>query len=117
VGFVVLGTLYHVVPFIVWVHRYSDRLGLEDVPMIDDLYSDWLAAVDGVFFAGGTITLLASDLSGVPSGVRIAGAAAVAVGAAVFVANILSVLHRHSPHGIAGVLFGRFADSATEGPA
>jgi hypothetical protein len=27
IGFVVLGTLYHVVPFIIWVHRYSDRLG------------------------------------------------------------------------------------------
>ncbi|TKX82148.1 hypothetical protein [Halorubrum sp. SD626R] len=38
VGFVVVGSLYHVVPFIVWLDRYADRVGLERVPAIDDLY-------------------------------------------------------------------------------
>jgi hypothetical protein len=66
VGFVVLGTLYHVVPFIVWVHRYSDQLGYEAVPMIDDLYSDRLAAVDLAFLGVGTGLLVATDLLSVP---------------------------------------------------
>lgn len=30
---VLVGTLYHVVPFLVWLHRYADRLGVEAVPM------------------------------------------------------------------------------------
>jgi len=38
-GFVVVGSLYHVVPFIVWLDRYADRVGLERVPAIDDLYA------------------------------------------------------------------------------
>jgi len=41
-GFVVIGSLYHIVPFIIWIERYSDRLGFEQVPMIDDLYDDRL---------------------------------------------------------------------------
>jgi len=47
IGFVVVGTLYHIIPFVIWVNRYSDLLGLEDVPMIDDLYDDRIAAIDG----------------------------------------------------------------------
>jgi hypothetical protein len=34
---VLVGTLYHVVPFLVWDRRYADRVGFEPVPMPDDL--------------------------------------------------------------------------------
>ena len=37
------------------MNRYSDRLGLEPVPMIDDLYSDRVAAADGVLLASRTL--------------------------------------------------------------
>ncbi|ELZ10767.1 hypothetical protein C479_08148 [Halovivax asiaticus JCM 14624] len=113
VGFVVLGTLYHVVPFIVWVERYSDRLGLEPVPMIDDLYDDRLAAADAVALGGGTAALVASDFLTLPEGVATAGGITVGVGAALFVANMGLVLYRHSPDGLGQILFGeRLARSA-----
>ena len=121
VGFVVLGTLYHIVPFIVWVHRYSDRLGFEDVPMIDDLYADRLAAADFTLFVAGTTGLVAADLLALPTFVVPLSGALVAAGSVVFAANLLSVLRNHSPHTVAGVLFSRAesddepADGATPG--
>ena len=104
VGFVVLGTLYHVVPFIVWVHRYSDLLGLEPVPMIDDLYDSRLARLDFALFVGGFCLLVLADV--VDPQVASPGAAFLFAGAVCFVANMLLVLHRHSPHSLVRVVIG-----------
>jgi len=106
VGFVVVGTLYHIVPFIIWVHRYSGLLGLEDVPMIDDLYDDRLAAIDGTLLAAGTVTLVATDLFGLPAVGREIGGGLVALGVVVFAANMLLVIREHSPHTLGRVVFG-----------
>ncbi|WP_435129860.1 hypothetical protein [Halobaculum sp. D14] len=116
VGFVVLGTLYHVVPFIVWVHRYSDLLGYEAVPMIDDLYSDRVAAADLGCFVAGTALLVAADLLGLPAAVAAAGGVLVLAGSALFVANLLSVIRTHSPASVAGILLGRSVDSSETRP-
>ncbi|MFC7212691.1 hypothetical protein ACFQO4_01175 [Saliphagus sp. GCM10025334] len=116
IGFVVLGTLYHVVPFIVWVHRYSDRLGLEPVPMIDDLYDDRVARVDFVCFVLGVGLLVVSDafeLSGALGTVSTIGGISVTIGAALFLLNVVLILRRHSPHSVPGLLLGRFS---SEGP-
>ncbi len=117
VGFVVLGTLYHIVPFIVWVHRYSDLLGFEDVPMIDDLYDSRLAAVDFTLFSAGTAGLVVADLLALPAVVVPLSGALVAAGTVVFAANLLAVLRNHSPLTIAGVLFSRAEsdDESAEG--
>jgi len=116
VGFVVLGTVYHVVPFIVWVHRYSDLLGFEDVPMIDDLYDDRLAAADfALLFAGfAAITIsewlasdgLGADALAAPEWLVPVGGALAMLGAALFVLNVVLVLHEHGPHTFRGLLFG-----------
>ena len=130
VGFVVLGTLYHVVPFIVWVHRYSDRLGLEPVPMIDDLYDDRVAAADFAALVAGVGTLAATDVLRaaarrwqavaleVPSPVVDLAGAAVFLGALAFAGNLLLVVRRHGPQSIPGVLVGApeaDAGTATDG--
>ncbi|MBX0296481.1 hypothetical protein [Haloarcula nitratireducens] len=109
VGFVVLGTLYHVVPFVVWVHRYSDLLGFEDVPMIDDLYHGRLAAADAALLISGTALLAAADL--VPAAVALRGVGGVLVGLGVFAfaVNMRSVLRNHSRHSVGGLLLGRYA--------
>lgn len=93
---VLVGTLYHIVPFLVWVHRYGDRLGLEAVPMVDDLYDGRLAAVDlGLVVAGGGL-LVAGEWLGHGTLVRIGGGA-LAAGLAVFAANLSLVVWRHAP--------------------
>jgi hypothetical protein len=108
VGFVVVGTLYHIVPFIIWVHRYSDLLGYEDVPMIDDLYDDRLAVVDGILLASGTIVLVGADLFGLPAIMSGLGGGFVALGVVVYATNMLLVIHEHSPHSIGRIIFGSF---------
>jgi hypothetical protein len=119
IGFVVLGTLYHIVPFIIWVHRYSDLLGYETVPMIDDLYDDRIAAIDFTFLVGGTGLLVAGDLFGLPSMSSAVGGLFVLIGVVLFLANIVGVIREHSPHSLAGILFSTLAtdpDQATADP-
>ena len=126
VGFVILGTLYHIVPFVVWVERYSDRLGLEAVPMIDDLYDDRLAAADGTLLFVGTALVVAADIAAGASGTTLAGgvpgpalvgASLATLGVGVFATNAVLVIRRHSPGTLSRVVLGRFAPRRAVGDA
>ena len=112
VGFVVLGTLYHVVPFIVWVHRYSDRLGFEDVPMIDDLYDGRVAAADGAALALAYALLLAAQWVALGRSLVVAAGAVAFVGVALFAGNLVAVLVEHGPRSLPSLLVGRGGPSA-----
>ncbi|GGL65424.1 hypothetical protein [Halocalculus aciditolerans] len=110
VGFVVLGTLYHVVPFIVWVHRYSDRLGFEAVPTIDDLYVARVAHVDfALLLAGTALLVLVTGGVALPAPLARAGDALVAGGVALAAANLLLVVCRHAVAPAVSARFGSFA--------
>lgn len=102
VGYVVVGTLYHIVPFLIWVERYSDRLGLEDVPMIDDLYGARLERTDLVLTLGGGIGVVVGMYLDSATVVVASGGVAV-LGYGVFAANMFLVVHRHEPDGIVGI--------------
>lgn len=102
--FVVLGTLYHVIPFIVWFHRYSDRLGLEPVPMIDDLYDGRLAMADYALVTTGATLLSVAATGLVPPIVSILGAGVLTLGFAVAAINLLLVLRGHSPYSMPELL-------------
>jgi len=106
VGMVLVGTLYHVVPFIIWVDRYSDRLGFEPVPMIDDLYDDRLAAVDGSLWVGGTAVLVGAELAAFSPVILGVGGVMVALSVAAFAANMLLVVQEHGPDPFDRVLLG-----------
>ncbi|MFC6864441.1 hypothetical protein ACFQGE_13365 [Halomicroarcula sp. GCM10025817] len=95
VGFTVFGTLYHVVPFLVWVDRYSDRVGLEAVPTIDDLYDGRLSRLDATALVVAGLLSVAHE-GGLAIDVRLAGGIAF-LGTAAFAANMLSVLAVHDP--------------------
>jgi cbb3-type cytochrome oxidase subunit 1 len=115
IGFVVLGTIYHIVPFIVWVHHYSDRLGYEAVPMIDDLYDDRLAALDLGLFTIGGVALVVADWTTFSSLLAGVGGLSIVAGILVFGWNMGSVIRIHSPNGLAGVLVpGVSRGSSTE---
>ncbi|ELZ40453.1 hypothetical protein C471_07950 [Halorubrum saccharovorum DSM 1137] len=116
IGFVVVGTLYHIIPFVIWVNRYSDLLGLEDVPMIDDLYDDRLAAIDGVLLGGGSALIVGSNLLGVAGTPALLGGLLVCAGVAVFVFNMVFVLLRHSPHSIDRIVLGSFSPRRVRDP-
>jgi hypothetical protein len=106
VGFVVAGTLYHVVPFIVWVHRYSDLLGYEAVPMVDDLYDGRVATADLILTGAGTWLLVAVDLSSLSPTLAAVGGASVSVGVLLLVSNLLGVVREHAPDSLPRVIFG-----------
>ncbi|WP_255151259.1 hypothetical protein [Halorarius halobius] len=112
VGFVVCGTLYHVVPFVVWVHRYSDRLGFEPVPMIDDLYDARVARADLLCLLAGTGLLALADGVVLPAPVTAVGGGLLVAGFLLFVGNLVYVLHEHAPDSVVGVLLGRFGSEA-----
>ncbi|MFB6135461.1 MAG: hypothetical protein ABEJ04_01755 [Halobacteriaceae archaeon] len=109
VGFVVVGTLYHVVPFVVWVHRYSDLLGLEDVPMIDDLYDARVARVDFALTLAGGGAVVAAEAFALPAPALQAGGAVALAGFCLFAANLLLVLRRHAPQSVGELLRGAAA--------
>jgi hypothetical protein len=106
VGFVVLGTLYHVVPFVVWVHRYSDRIGYEPVPMVDDLYDGRLAALDFSLTVAGAGAFVALAVLPLPAFVGAGGGVLLTAGVVVFVANVVLVVRRHSPHTLVALVCG-----------
>jgi hypothetical protein len=120
-GLVVVGTLYHVVPFLVWVDRYSDRLGLADVPAVDEMYDDRLAAADLGCFVAATVLLAAApvvgpgiDGNGLGRVLRLAGTAALLAGAALFAANVAGVVRNHIHGGVRGLLTGAAPDGADD---
>ncbi|MEZ3117248.1 hypothetical protein RYH80_15130 [Halobaculum sp. MBLA0147] len=97
IGHVVVGTLYHVVPFLVWVEVYSDRLGYEPVPSVDDLYDGRVAVVDLCCSAAGVTTLVAAGSLGWPTPVVLAGLCLLATSAVLASANLIGVVVRHDP--------------------
>lgn len=106
VGFVVFGTLYHIVPFVVWVHRYSDQLGFENVPMVDDLYDDRIAAAEFLLLVAGMLTVTVWEFGFVSRSIGATGGALVVCGVVLFVTNVGLVVYRHSPHSLSELLVG-----------
>ncbi|MFQ3295127.1 MAG: hypothetical protein ACI9YT_002944 [Halobacteriales archaeon] len=93
----ILGTFYHVVPFIVWFHRYSDRLGYEAVPMVDDLYDDRVAAVEFAVLTAGLAILWGGDVLAAPTWVLMVGGNLLGFGVLLFVWNMVGVVWHHRP--------------------
>ena len=121
VGLVVAGTSYHVVPFLVWVERYSDRLGYEPVPSIDDLYDARVARAELVLVVVALVLALAASVLAVPDAVvALAGTLAVA-GVLAFAGNVVGVVHHHAARGVHAVVLGALAprrtrDESSAGP-
>ena len=37
--------MYKVVPFLVWFHKYSDKVGKEKVPLLKDMFSERIGSI------------------------------------------------------------------------
>jgi len=109
IGFVVFGTLYLVIPFIIWERRYSDLLGYEDVPMIDDCYDDRLATADLGCLLTGLVLLATAGLGPLPTSVAAVGGAALLVGLLLAILNLGLTIRRHAPGSLVGIATGRDA--------
>ncbi len=36
----IVGQMYKIVPFLVWYHKYSSKVGLEKVPMLKEMFNE-----------------------------------------------------------------------------
>ncbi len=111
----IVGTVYHVVPFIVWFHRYSDRLGYERVPMIDDLYDPRIEIVEFWVLGVGLAVLWLGELLGAPVWVQFLGGNVLGLGVFLFALNMALVVRRHRPETareVLAILSGRDPDNA-----
>lgn len=51
--------MYKIVPFLVWYHKYSDKVGFQSVPMLEDLFNEKLACYQMyVMIAGIVLSIL-----------------------------------------------------------
>jgi len=46
ISMLIVGQMYKIVPFLVWYHKYSSKVGLEPVPMLKDMFNEKFAYVE-----------------------------------------------------------------------
>jgi hypothetical protein len=90
----IMGQSYKILPFLVWQHRYSERVGHEPVPLLRDLYSDRRASLAFWCYLAGFVIVALSLLAGNDAGLRL-GALLTLAGSLGFAWTFVEVL---SPH-------------------
>lgn len=56
----IVGQMYKIVPFLVWYHKYSSKVGIEKVPMLKDMFSESLAEYQLYLMVAGIIISVVS---------------------------------------------------------
>lgn len=59
---IIVGQMYKIVPFLVWYHKFSAKVGLEPVPMLKDMFNEKIARVEFVLMNSaltGTVAAMA----------------------------------------------------------
>lgn len=60
VSFLIVGQMYKIVPFLVWYHKYSSKVGLQQVPMLKDMFNEKLAEIQFYLMIAGLVLLVPS---------------------------------------------------------
>lgn len=79
VGAVMIGMLHKIIPFLVWFHRFSPVVGLQEVPMMDDLTPLRTINAQVVVYAGTLLLMALAVLTGWDWAVRLGGAGLIGV--------------------------------------
>lgn len=95
VGTIVVAQLYKIVPFLVWLHRFSPLVGLKKVPAASELLPERPKQVQYFAMHAGLAALVGGVLAGSPS-LRTAGAAVFGLSALLFARN-LGVIQARQP--------------------
>lgn len=56
----IVGQMYKIVPFLVWYHKYSSKVGFEKVPMLKEMFNEKIALIEFYFM---TIALALTIIS------------------------------------------------------
>lgn len=91
VSLMIVGQIFKVVPFLIWLHRYSERAGREAVPLVRDLYSAQVGRWAFLLLLAGTAGTELAVLAG-RAGLATVAAAVALAGALFFAYAMLQVL-------------------------
>lgn len=91
VSFAIMGQYYKILPFLIWNHRYSERVGREPVPLLRDLYSERRAHSAFLLYLLGFIGVVGGLLFGAAQVVRLS-ALLTLTGSAGFAWTLVEVL-------------------------
>jgi len=61
---IIVGQMYKIVPFLVWFHKFSAKVGLEPVPMLKDMFNEKMAKAEFVIMniaLAGTVAAIAFE--------------------------------------------------------
>lgn len=109
IALLVVGSLYHVGPFLVWLERYADRLGLEPVPDVEELFDRRIERLDGVALPLG-VALLVAAAAGGPRALAPLGGGLLLVAGLCLVVNLTLVVRDHTSWTPLALLRGTAAD-------
>jgi cbb3-type cytochrome oxidase subunit 1 len=89
-GFSIVGKYYKIIPFLLWVHRYSTQIGSKPVPLLKDMMDERLGYVSLIALFLGFLGVLAGILADSLVTVRLGGII-FALGSYIFAYNIWTV--------------------------
>lgn len=94
----IVGQMYKIVPFLVWFHTFSDKVGKEPVPMLKDMFSERIATVQFWFINAGIVVVLAGVLASNDE-LLLLGFSFLLAASLLFSFNMASVLYLKVRHG------------------
>ncbi|MBI3110020.1 MAG: hypothetical protein HYZ01_00465, partial [Ignavibacteriales bacterium] len=94
----IVGQMYKIVPFLVWFHTFSDKVGKEPVPMLKDMFNERLGSVQFWIMNGGVVLVLIGLGSSQPILAKV-GLIAVFMGSILFAFNLATVFRLRSRYG------------------
>lgn len=94
-GSIVVGQLYKIVPFLVWLHRFSSFVGLKKIPSASELLPEGPKRLQYLLMHAGLAALALGLVADWPAA-RLAGAASFLASALLVVRN-LAVVYRSKP--------------------
>ncbi len=93
VGFasvLIIGQMYKIIPFLVWYHKYSSKVGVENVPMLKDMFNESLANFQYYLMILGTfLSVLGIGLH--LSLLKLIGFSVLAVNSLIFLLNMYKI--------------------------
>lgn len=92
IGFIIMGHLYKIVPFLVWYERFSIHVGTKKVPMLADLVPTKSANIQFLLQVLGTIFVAISIYTNSDTLLFI-GALFLLIGATIFIKDILFMIN------------------------
>ena len=94
----IVGQMYKIVPFLVWFHTFSDKVGKEPVPMLKDMFSEKIGNAQFLLLNFGLLCVFAGVL-GSWNLLLLAGFAFLFTASLLFAFNIVTVLRLRFRYG------------------